>query len=178
MSTELIHVFEERGLGKAPFKFIDVITKVGPYLLKREGGVEHYVGAPGQPVGSCQFCGNTIANCCVIQDANGKTFEVGSDCVFKVAINDKTMVSAVRKAVNLKAKETRHERERARIAWAAVNIGRVKDSWRQKLHPYKSMADDGKSLWDWASWMLANAGNKGKLEVVKRLEQDLAEKAA
>lgn len=172
-----IHVFEEAGLGKAPFKFVDVITKVGPYLLSREGGVEHWVGAPGQPVGTCRFCGNVIANCCVIRDRDGKTFEVGSDCVFKVAVNDKTMVSAVRKAVNAKAKETRHERENARIAWAAINLPRVEAAWKGQPHPYKYMADDGKSLWDWATWMLANAGNRGKLEVVKKLEELLGEKA-
>lgn len=66
MTESKIHRFEERGLGRAPFAFVDVF--------------EH-VTQEGQPAGTCSYCGNGIKNCCVIRSADGRRFIVGNDCV-------------------------------------------------------------------------------------------------
>jgi hypothetical protein len=65
-NVSTIHVFEASGLGKAPYTFLGVSVKVGP--LKLSDGSE--VGAPGQPMGCCKFCGT---------GADGKDFYVGCE---------------------------------------------------------------------------------------------------
>jgi hypothetical protein len=44
------------------------------------------VGAPGQPMGVCDYCGQGIKECFKIRAACGKRFEVGCDCVRRAYI--------------------------------------------------------------------------------------------
>lgn len=172
-SQDKVHVFELAGLGRAPFKLVDIVQKVGPLLISTEGGVEHWAGAPGQPMGVCRYCGTGILNCCVIQSADGKLFDVGTDCVYKVG--DAGLVSRAKKILARRNTEARHAREEKRITWARENLPRVQAAWRQSPHPYAYMAQDGKTRWDWATWMLANGGTSAKMKVAKALEQALSE---
>jgi hypothetical protein len=67
------HCFEAAGLGIPPFSVSGFEKRV-------------YQACPGaavQPGASCAYCGTGIIYCCVIKDAHGKTFVVGSDCVQK-----------------------------------------------------------------------------------------------
>ena len=54
----MIHVFEKAGLGVAPFRFVGVEERRGPIQIS----ATLFVGAPGQPMGSCQLCGTGIAD--------------------------------------------------------------------------------------------------------------------
>ena len=76
-----LHPFEERGLGKAPFRCVGVERRVGP--IKCADGSE--IGSPGQPMGSCDYCGTGIADCFEILSGDGKRFIVGCDCVAKAS---------------------------------------------------------------------------------------------
>lgn len=88
-----IHPFEAAGLGLAPFKLIGFDRKVGP--IKMEDGTE--VGAPGQPMGTCDFCGTGIADCYRIKSSDLKTFVVGCDCVLKLGRSDNRLVGEVKR---------------------------------------------------------------------------------
>lgn len=66
-----VHVFERAGLGRAPFKV------VGSFELKWQA----HPGAPIQPGGSCDYCGQGIMYAAAIRSADGKQFKVGCDCV-------------------------------------------------------------------------------------------------
>ena len=77
-----IHVFETAGLGISPFKFVGYYIDRGRSYTSPEG-ITTTVGAPGQPTGTCDYCGASIANCFRIQLADGKVFVVGSECVLK-----------------------------------------------------------------------------------------------
>ena len=79
MCEKQLHPFEDAGLGVAPFRFVGVENRVGPISLGN--GVT--VGAPGQPMGVCDYCSQGIKECCIIQDSTGKTFVVGNVCVGK-----------------------------------------------------------------------------------------------
>lgn len=68
-----MHVFERAGLGNAPFKV------VGSYEMKWQA----CPGAPIQPGGSCDYCGQGIMYAVAIRSADGQKFKVGSDCVHK-----------------------------------------------------------------------------------------------
>ncbi|MDD5301541.1 MAG: hypothetical protein PHS14_00415 [Elusimicrobia bacterium] len=172
MTTDTkIHLFERAGLGRAPFKLVDIVIRVGPYPL----GNGSYVGAPGQPVGSCKYCGEGIATCCVIEDADGRRFDVGNICVYKHG--DVGLVAKTKKLIAKKNTEARHAREVKKIDWATAKLPEVVGRWKADPHPYKDMAERGRTLWDWAQWMMANAGNRGKLQVAKLLEKTLNERA-
>lgn len=79
-ATTKVHPFEAAGLGIAPFAMISYTLKQGPIV--REDGTQ--IGCPGQPMGTCEYCGQGIAHCYQIRSSDGKTFIVGSDCAEKV----------------------------------------------------------------------------------------------
>src|SRR5689334_12559868 len=100
------HPFEKAGLGVAPFQCIGHQRRVGP--IPGPGGTE--IGAPGQPMGTCDYCGTGIADCYVIRSSNGETFIVGSDCVARVGAEDPKLygeVKVVRRGVERAKREVR-----------------------------------------------------------------------
>lgn len=89
-----VHPFEKAGLGKAPFRCVGVETKVGP-IVTPDGTT---IGSPGQPMGSCQYCGTGISDCFWIVSADNKRFYVGCDCVRKTADEGSTLLTQVEAA--------------------------------------------------------------------------------
>jgi hypothetical protein len=99
-----IHAWEVAGLGRAPFRFVGLIAVPPPSLL--EANVDAYnhavsgshaaAGALGVTLCSCQACGKDIMNNCVICDADGNRFVVGTDCVAKTG--DAGLIDAARAA--------------------------------------------------------------------------------
>lgn len=151
-----IHKFEAAGLGKAPFAFVGFEIKRGP--IKLADGTE--VGAPGQPMGSCCYCGTGIANCFNIRSADGQKSYVGSDCIAKVG--DAGLMKAVKKIVSDAAKARKREREAkaeavAKEACEAL-IAQFSEKFKSAPHP-RGFA--GLSLLDYAEWMLKNTHSFG-----------------
>jgi hypothetical protein len=85
MCNTTIHPFEQAGLGKAPFKCIAAYELRGPLRYPQADGTVIEVGSPGQPMGTCDYCGMGIANCYKIRSSDGHLFVVGSECVAKTA---------------------------------------------------------------------------------------------
>lgn len=94
MCCNSVHPFEIAGLGRAPFTLEGYSCEVGPKRLA--DGVT--VGAPGQPMGTCDYCGRGIAHVFKIRSSDGKESGVGCDCVLKIEREDNQLVSAVKKA--------------------------------------------------------------------------------
>lgn len=71
METKL-HPFEAAGLGRYPYRFLGVYSKV-------------YSPVPGysQPGGCCQYCSRGIKYVAQFRSADGKTFETGLDCAMR-----------------------------------------------------------------------------------------------
>lgn len=169
--TENLHRFERAGLGRAPFRCIDMVERVGPIDL----GNGRSTGAPGQPMGCCKFCSTGIKFCYVIQSADGNVFDVGSECVRHTG--DKGLVAVVKRheAEHRKAlAEARGRRECARIEVARVAIaddGDLRAKFSGKPHPNKWHADQGDTLADYLCWLLAHAGHTGQLRATKAIEK-------
>ncbi len=163
-----VHVFEKAGLGKAPFQLVGIERKVGPIQI----GPNDFVGAPGQPMGSCDFCGNGIAECCVIQDSQGKKFIVGNVCVGKTG--DYFLIYKTRQAVRDLRNELRHKREEKRILEAKemMKNPEIWDLLSADPHPSAHL-DWAKrlTLWDWVEWMMSHAGNSGMIRAAKVIEK-------
>jgi hypothetical protein len=165
LMTATLHPFERAGLGVAPFRYIGFEYRVGPIRTEDPAtGVTMEVGSPGQPMGTCALCGQGIAECCLIQDANGKRFIVGNVCVMKTG--DATIADPVKRAVTKHRREARHVREAARIVDTERRLHTDTDlrAWlAAQPAPFRA----SETRLDWALWMLTNAGTTGKMRVAR-----------
>ena len=164
-----VHVFEAAGLGKAPFRLAGYHEDRGPKMI----GAMTQVGRPGQAMGTCAYCGASIAHVFTIESSDGRRFTVGSECVRK------TGNGGLRAAVNRKLREARICKEEARIqnsheVWNACS--KLRDLACSLPHPNAGMAHDGLTLADYIVWMFDNAGHSGLLKVarvIEKLQSDL-----
>ena len=167
METKVkVHVFESAGLGKAPFRFFGIEERRGPIEISPG----RFVGSPGQPMGVCDFCGESIVECCHIVSSDGKHFVVGNVCVGKTG--DEGLKLVVEKAVRERRTEALHRKQDAVIE--SVKTALADSNTRQALssqpHPYEWLAKRGLTRLDWSEWMMKNAGRKGRCDVGKWLQ--------
>ena len=159
--SEKVHVFEAAGLGKAPFAFVGWYEDRGPKVM----GDGYTVGAPGQPMGTCEYCGTGIAICCQVQSSDGRTFVVGSDCVAK------TGDAGLKKKVDeLKAEAIRKKQgETISANWAWVEKNREKLA----TLPYGRY-----TMLESIEWFYKNAGRSGKIRIIRTAKKliELSEK--
>jgi hypothetical protein len=164
-NTEL-HPFERAGLGTAPFRFIGMDVKRGPIQLA--DGSE--VGSPGQPMGTCDYCGTGIADCYSVQSADGKRFIVGCDCVCKLARTSNEKRDPIIAAINREARKVktarRHERESQRITEGKAWFEQHREQFTAMPHPVAWRAEQGETYADMFDWFMMNAGNAGKLRAI------------
>jgi hypothetical protein len=121
----MTHAFEKAGLGLAPFRYAGMEEKV--YVA--------FPGAPAQPAGTCDYCGNGIKYCCHVKSADGKEFIVGTDCIEKVhsplnvasAMGGITEMQKDKKRIEKAKRDARAElkREERRKHWASVKAAAV-----------------------------------------------------
>lgn len=168
-----LHVFERAGLGLAPFTWVDVEERRGPITISDGDGVTTTVGAPGQPMGSCDFCGTGIVECHQIRSSDGKNFIVGCECVKKTG--DRGLVKAAQRAANKIKKEKRHAREDARISAAkkALDTDAVRQALESQPHPqarHGGFFADLTAL-DFVVWMFDHAGRSGMVTTARTIER-------
>ncbi len=160
---ETTHMFELAGLGTAPFRFVGVEEKRGPIrYTDKTTGLEMEVGAPGQPMGTCDYCGQGIAICCTVKSADGKTFIVGSDCIAKVGD------AGLKKLVDSKVRQRAKTNEELRIE--NVRNLLADETVRATLSELPSPSKFG-TLLTWAEWMMKNAGHSGRMRVVRAISK-------
>jgi hypothetical protein len=152
-----IHAFERAGLGKAPFRLVNMEIK-------------HYQachGAPLQPGGACEYCGTGIVECCTIADVNGKTFVVGNVCVGKTG--DRGLIDIAKRKLNALRLEMRHKREEERIANAKGLLSRedISNVLAEMPHP---MNWPNMSALSYCQFLMKNAGNAGMIRAARIIE--------
>ena len=156
-----IHVFEKAGLGLAPFRCTGMEKKT----------YQACIGAPIQPGGVCDYCGQGIMFVFAIRDRDGKTFNVGSDCVLRTGdANLKKVVAEEMRKVN---------REKASAKAAIVNDA----LWRilqdpdscAKLEAVKIEMRPGwtQTALQQISWLYENAGAAGKARALRQAKKIL-----
>jgi hypothetical protein len=178
-NAEYIHPWQAAGLGLAPFRWIGVERKVGPIVTVGKDGLEWSVGAPGQPMGTCAYCGQGIAECHEIESADKKRFIVGCDCVARVHAKGDKVLTAVEKA----SRDLRNAAARARNkvksddslaqvrALLADEVNRAKLSAKPSAYAWK--AAQGLTALDDAEWMANQCGHSGRVRFLKRLRAEL-----
>lgn len=158
-----VHPFELAGLGPAPYRFIGASREVFQ-------AVPGDPNCPVLPAGSCDYCGQAIWIQCRVRAADGQTFKVGCDCIAKI---DKKLAPVADRARAKIQRELGKARDAKKIAGAAETL--KDEAARAKLaalpHP---RGFEGRSLLDWADWMLEHAGNAGSVKVARALSKALA----
>lgn len=80
----MVHVFEQAGLGKAPFNCIGVASIPDASMAEKNPvGYANAMKALPKGAGSCKYCGMPLIHNYIIKDALGTTFVVGCECVNK-----------------------------------------------------------------------------------------------
>jgi hypothetical protein len=168
--TETVHAFEKAGLGKAPFTYKGTRASFGPIKMVDASGMEWSIGAPGQPMGSCAYCGQGIGYLCDIESADGKRFVVGQDCVKKTG--DAGLTRKVNAHVRARTAKAKASRDADKLARLKTFMGNP-EALEGRPHP-KGFVDratgQALTLRDYAEWMYGNAGTKGKLALLKLIE--------
>lgn len=174
-SVARIHPWERAGLGKAPFRWLGVSNRVGPIRIAQADGTTLELGAPGQPMGSCAYCLQGIAECHSIKSADGKTFTVGCDCVRRVSEPGDPVLTKAEAA----AKKLRNGKARARnaakadasltelAALLADESVRGKLAARPSAQGWKA-AQGGTELND-VEWLSTRCGHAGRVKLIARL---------
>ena len=161
------HIFERADLGKAPFKYVGYSEERGPKYL----GNGLWAGAPGQPMGSCDYCGTGIAHVFHVKSADGHRFKVGSECVKKLGD------AGLRRVISAEVRKHQLEREERRIQavraiWDACE--RLRIECEDYHHPSPYMNKQGLSYRDYVEFMFdGNGGHSGCLRVARKLEKIL-----
>lgn len=86
--NNLIHTFEQAGLGKAPFIYDG--------FFQGKSHPDEFTSSANCT--SCAYCSTGIVNCFKIKSADDKEFIVGSECVKKTG--DKGMIDLIKRELN------------------------------------------------------------------------------
>lgn len=156
---ERVHRWERAGHGKAPFRV------VGNYVATPYQAVPGDPSCPLLPGAACDVCGQAISQVLRIRSADGREFKVGEDCVRKASSADRNL----RHEINKVKTASRHGREGEKVAAVAARLAdpSVRAALAALPHPREWAAAQGRTLLDWADWMMQNAGVRGKLMVGK-----------
>jgi hypothetical protein len=167
-AVPVLHKFEERGLGKAPFA----------YAGMSENWYVAHQGAQKQPGGSCDYCGMGIAYEFHVRSADGRQFKVGCDCIAKVG--DEGLRRAIA-ADERKLLNARNEAARVRRVLAQVAAYAQLETWRRDVNLSGFLASQahpvgrvGYSALNYLDWCLEHLGGSNAAGAVRRLSGAVA----
>lgn len=168
--VESNHPWEIAGLGLPPYRVVGVETRRGPVHLPN--GM--MVGAPGQPMGTCEYCFQGIADCYKILSSDGKRFVVGCDCVRRAYQEAGERVPA---AVEKFEREKRQAAARAKAKMVRERLDEIIANPPAVLVEQKIVLPWGeeRSLFDDLKRVLLACGDAGRARHLKRIEKVIAE---
>lgn len=158
--AEKIHLFEQAGLGKAPFRCVGLETSDDRAFINRERESNGLCYTTNNAT-TCDYCGQGIMNAYQVVSADGKRFKVGCDCMEKTGdaglrqfVKDEERAKRQKKAAA--KREAYNARERAAIE--AFQNG-LCESLKDRPHP-KGRQDA--TAYDYAAWIVQNRAFMGE----------------
>jgi len=159
-----LHVFERRGLGKAPFRFVGCYEKRGPISLP--DGTQ--IGSEGQAMGVCDYCGQGIAICCAIRSADGKEFTVGSDCVARTG--DEGIVQQFKNSPDVRAMKRAKAAAKDQAVREKIAALLVEHDQLLKSIEVKKWDGSMESQFDYMTRVLPMCGASGRARYLKHIK--------
>lgn len=159
-----VHVFERRGLGKAPYAYLGMDVVRGPFHV----GLST-IGSPGQPMGACQYCNTSIAYLFWLESADGKKFYVGSDCIFKSG--DVGLRNIIAPIVAKHNAEFREARQKTILDLFDAFLKANPNYWASdtRPHPFTWRARQGATYGDYTRYIFMHAGVSKKASLARQL---------
>lgn len=166
-----VHPWERAGLGVAPYKLVGTANV----------SFRACMGAPVQPGGTCDFCGQGLRLVFSIRASCGSTFRVGCDCVRRVCSPAEGVLTQV------EASERKHKRKIAaagrarRAASVEERLKEIRAEHESELAalPHPKAADatserdcaywGSKTALDYLDYMLRVCGAQGRKELLRRV---------
>lgn len=121
------HPFELSGMGRGPYTFMGMVSI--PSASLAEANPLAYQNAlrelPRDLIGGCGTCSNCgmgIMNICIVRDADGNHYGVGSDCVEKTGdsvLGDKVKIEVAKHRAKQARARNEAKREAQRQIWLA-----------------------------------------------------------
>lgn len=148
-----LHVFERAGLGKAPFECVGMVEKT--YCACQ--------GAPVQPGGTCDYCGQAIRYVFAIRSADGKRFGVGCDCVNKT--QDAGLIRAYKNRPEYR--KLQREKRAAKAAAQLVELDAMLRDQSKDLEAFPAPNDKSPNLYQHVVWFRNHAGAAGRAAVLR-----------
>ena len=155
------HPFERAALGIAPFRYVGYA----------ELTFQAHPGAPVQPGGSCDYCGQGIRHSFRIRSADGREFKVGSDCVAKTCQPGGPIVTSVQQATKKAQKEQAAARLAERVAAAKAKLAADPALLTDQPHPNAYWASKGETLRNSIVFLIERAGAAGQTKGCKAVER-------
>lgn len=156
-------------LGPGPYRFLGAVQIIKPSEAMPEGNYRQLrQETPSRFVrgmGTCAHCGMAIMNVYFVEVGNGDVYGVGSDCIMKTAQAERfetTLVKQVREHNRKLDREKRHGKKLSDKATVRELLEVHEPELAAMPHP---RGYEGKSFYDYAAWMLDNAGAAGMKRV-------------
>lgn len=174
LEPSTVHPWERAGLGKAPFAYLGVSESRGPIRIQNTDGTETIIGSEGQPMGSCAYCLQGIAECHHVRSSDGKKFTVGCDCIRRVYGDDRAPLRAKAEAASRKL---RNKAAKARRDAKATSVqGELEALLADEATRAKLAALPGPkrgTLLERAEWFLHHAGAAGRARMLTEIKAAL-----
>ncbi len=168
------YVWEAEYLGPPPYRFVGIWD--GPSKSLQEVNPEAYNNAMrngprlANGLGNCAICGTYIVQHMMVRAGDGRIWGIGNECISK---RKGPVATAARRAVLDKQRAARKATAVSqRLAIQEMLLDpHIQEMLRARPHPNSYWADQGRTEYDWAEWMLKNAGAAGIQKLYRYLSK-------
>jgi hypothetical protein len=157
------HPFELAGMGTGPFRFVGMVS-IPSATLAEQNPSAYQNALASLPhdleggLGACANCGQAITNVCIIENAQGTRYGVGTDCVQKTG--DPFLGVKAEIAVARLRRRQRHAREAAkreanRQQWLGTLCNEASETNAQRIERERTeqeVADKARKEAVWAKF--------------------------
>jgi len=170
-----VHPFEMSGMGFAPYKFVAIWT--APTIDESGNNIEAYnLDMKHRPECcnfACAHCGTAIMIHCIVENAQGKQYAVGSDCISKhdrEGCADATLIAVRQRRRDLDREKREAKRQRDHEKYlntvcndlGETNRERQTREYAEEQQAQKDRENNVMNKWGFLIDALRNAGDFGR----------------
>lgn len=144
------------------------LDSAGPWF------VTAFKPAPGQQIAICDRCHIMLGHPMALRNRAGQVITVGCDCATALLMSDPNEAHAKRELARVAQIEKAHQKavRDARNAKKEADLDAMlaDEAVRVKLATLPHPTFSGKTLLDYATWMMKNAGAAGRAKLLKTIK--------